>query len=68
MLSIRLTELEEEGMITRVVDTDSRPVKVQYELTTKGMELRPALQELKVWATHWMSAENTDKPEHQPGS
>jgi len=52
LLSRRLRELEEEGLVWREVEAGT-PVKVTYALTRKGAELRPALDELKGWAQRW---------------
>jgi DNA-binding HxlR family transcriptional regulator len=55
LLSERMKELEARGIVVRHVSTDS-PVKVCYELTDKGRQLEPALNELKSWADRWLSA------------
>ena len=55
LLSQRLRELEEEGVVKREVEAGS-PVRVSYSLTEKGAELRPAIQELKLWAKRWQRA------------
>jgi DNA-binding HxlR family transcriptional regulator len=55
MLSQRLTELEESGIVTRSVDTESRPVAVSYDLTAKGKALKPAFEALQMWAEEWMA-------------
>jgi len=52
LLSQRLRELEEEGLVERDVQAGT-PVRVTYSLTEKGAELRPALTELKLWAKRW---------------
>jgi DNA-binding HxlR family transcriptional regulator len=52
LLSQRLRELEEEGLVERDVQPGT-PVRVTYSLTEKGAELRPAMQELKAWAARW---------------
>ena len=52
LLSQRLRELEEEGLVTREVEPDS-PVRVTYSLTEVGEELGPAIGELKTWARRW---------------
>ncbi len=52
LLSRRLRELEEEGLLARSVEPGS-PVRVSYELTAKGADLKPAIAELKVWANRW---------------
>jgi DNA-binding HxlR family transcriptional regulator len=52
LLSQRLRELEEEGLVERQVEAGA-PVRVIYSLTDAGRELDPALQELKAWARRW---------------
>lgn len=52
LLSQRLRELEEEGLVEREVEAGA-PVRVTYSLTEKGAELRPAITELKQWAKRW---------------
>lgn len=53
MLSERLRELEERGLVSRHVDPGP-PVKVSYALTDMGRGLEPALGELKRWAQRWL--------------
>jgi DNA-binding HxlR family transcriptional regulator len=53
MLSERLQELEEEGIVLRRVIPDI-PVRVEYELTQKGRALEPALSAIGRWAEHWI--------------
>jgi DNA-binding HxlR family transcriptional regulator len=55
LLSQRLRELEEEGLVERVVEAGS-PVRVTYSLTISGRELDPVLSELKSWARRWKKA------------
>jgi DNA-binding HxlR family transcriptional regulator len=55
LLSRRLRELEEEGLVERAVEAGS-PVRVTYSLTAAGQELRPAIVELKAWAKRWKRA------------
>ena len=52
LLSQRLRELEEAGVVSRTVE-DGLPVKVSYGLTEKGESLKPAIQSLRQWACHW---------------
>jgi DNA-binding HxlR family transcriptional regulator len=52
LLSERLRELEQKGVIERSV-SDGSPPQVSYDLTRKGLELRPALNELGRWAKRW---------------
>jgi DNA-binding HxlR family transcriptional regulator len=49
MLSERLQELEEEGLVERVVIPDT-PVRVEYSLTRKGKGLAEAINSLASWA------------------
>ena len=49
LLSRRLRELEEEGLVERDVESGS-PVRVTYSLTEAGADLGPAISELKAWA------------------
>jgi DNA-binding HxlR family transcriptional regulator len=52
LLSQRLRELEEEGLVRRVVEVGT-PVRVTYSLTEAGQQLDPVLSELKTWARRW---------------
>ena len=55
LLSQRLRELEEEGLVERQVEAGT-PVRVIYSLTDAGQELDPVLSELKAWARRWKKA------------
>ena len=52
MLSERLQELEEQGIVERHVLPDP-PVRVEYELTKKGRALTDALDAVGNWAHKW---------------
>ena len=52
LLSQRLRELEEEGLVERDVEAGT-PVRVTYSLTEKGSGLRPVIGELREWANRW---------------
>jgi DNA-binding HxlR family transcriptional regulator len=52
LLSQRLRELEEEGLVQRDVEAGT-PVRVTYSLTETGEALGPAIRELKSWAKQW---------------
>jgi DNA-binding HxlR family transcriptional regulator len=56
LLSQRLRELEEAGVVEREVEPGT-PVRVRYSLTEKGADLRPAISELRAWARRWKRAE-----------
>jgi DNA-binding HxlR family transcriptional regulator len=53
LLSMRLRELEAEGIVEREV-VDGSPVRVVYSLTPKGRALEPAIGELATWARQWL--------------
>jgi DNA-binding HxlR family transcriptional regulator len=52
LLSCRLKELEEAGLVSREVQPGAR-VRVSYELTRKGHSLEPVMGELRDWARRW---------------
>jgi DNA-binding HxlR family transcriptional regulator len=53
LLSERVKELESRGMVERRVG-GTAPARVEYELTTMGREIAPALQALEAWAHRWL--------------
>ena len=52
MLSERLQELENEGIVERTVIPET-PVRVEYSLTKKGRALAAAIQAIGDWAHKW---------------
>ncbi len=52
VLSDRLSELEEEGLIVKKIYPEIPP-KVEYRLTTKAKDLEPLLQSLDRWCEKW---------------
>jgi DNA-binding HxlR family transcriptional regulator len=52
LLSERLKELEAAGIVTRSVTPDT-PVRIDYGLTERGLDLSAALDELAAWAERW---------------
>jgi DNA-binding HxlR family transcriptional regulator len=52
MLSERLQELEQEGIVERTVLPDP-PVRVEYSLTPKGRALASAVDAISDWAHKW---------------
>lgn len=56
MLSERLKELEQEGVIERRVFPDA-PVRVEYRLTEKGRGLAPVVAALEEWSARWVEAD-----------
>lgn len=53
MLSERLQELEDEGLVERTVIPDT-PVRVEYALTKKGKALAEAIGAISDWAEKYV--------------
>src|SRR5438045_9788133 len=53
MLSERLQELEQEGILERTVVPEI-PVRVEYALTKKGRALASAMNAIAQWAETWI--------------
>jgi DNA-binding HxlR family transcriptional regulator len=49
----RLKELEDEGLLLRSVDTTAFPVKTEYTLTERGLEIVNVIRGIKHWALKW---------------
>jgi len=49
MLTERMKELEAEGIVIRTVIPE-RPIKIQYSLTDKGLQLEPVIRSIEEWA------------------
>jgi len=56
MLSERLQELEQEGIVERTVIPDT-PVRVEYALSRKGRALATAIDAIAEWAHKWISVD-----------
>jgi DNA-binding HxlR family transcriptional regulator len=54
LLSERMKELESRGIVERRV-LEETPVRVEYELTTMGRDLGPALRELRRWGQRYLA-------------
>ncbi len=54
LLSERLRELEEAGILERKV-VPQRPVVVEYQLTEKGADLRSVVLAIQTWADRWIT-------------
>lgn len=59
MLTQRLRELEDAGLVVRQV-LDQRPVAVRYALTKVGAELAPILNSIATWSNEWSAAVESD--------
>jgi len=53
LISVRLKELEANGIVERVVIPE-KPVKIQYRLTDKGRALGEVVVAITDWAEAWM--------------
>jgi DNA-binding HxlR family transcriptional regulator len=54
VLSDRLRELEAEDIVKRVVYPNI-PVRVEYQLTAKGLALKPVIDAIHQWAQEWIA-------------
>lgn len=57
MLSERLKELEAEGLVVRTIHPE-HPVRIEYQLTEKGQDLRAVMDAIAAWAHRWLAAEH----------
>lgn len=55
MLTERFKELEEKGIITRKVYPEM-PVRIEYELTEKGKDLKKSMDQIQIWAEKWSNS------------
>lgn len=53
VLSERLKELEQEGIVQRTVYPET-PVRIEYSLTDKGRALEPVFREMQKWTSTWL--------------
>ncbi|WP_172253578.1 winged helix-turn-helix transcriptional regulator [Saccharibacillus deserti] len=56
VLSERLKELEEAGVVLRTVYPE-KPVRIEYSLTEMGRDLAPLMDDIQCWATRWIKVE-----------
>jgi DNA-binding HxlR family transcriptional regulator len=67
MLSERLKELEDEGVVVRTVFPDT-PVRIEYHLTAKGRSLLSAIESISTWAEEWVPVEAAASTDGKPVS
>lgn len=58
LLSARVKELEERGLVVRLVEPGP-PVRVTYAPSEMGRDLEPALEQVALWARRWLVAQRT---------
>ncbi len=61
MLTQQLRQLEQDGIVTRIVHAQVPP-KVEYHLTEWGQSLCPALDQLLTWAEGRPTANRASRP------
>jgi DNA-binding HxlR family transcriptional regulator len=64
MLTQQLRQLEQDGIVTRIVHPEVPP-RVEYHLTEWGQALCPALDNLLTWAEQQPSSHDADRPRQQ---
>lgn len=64
MLSERLQELEQEGIVERTVIPET-PVRVEYALSRKGRALASAIDAISEWADKWVDLEAPSRPRRE---
>lgn len=53
MLTDRMKELEAYGLVKRTVYPEM-PVRIEYELTEKGLDLEDVITSIQSWGERWM--------------
>jgi DNA-binding HxlR family transcriptional regulator len=53
ILSLRLSELEAQGLIKKNIDNSKVPIKCEYYLTESGKDFIHIIQEIKDWGIKW---------------
>lgn len=59
LLTERLRELGEEGIVLRTVYPES-PVRIEYSLTDKGQAMREVYESIQRWAEHWIELDPSE--------
>ncbi|MBS4200870.1 winged helix-turn-helix transcriptional regulator [Bacillus sp. FJAT-49732] len=59
VLSERLKDLEQEGIVKRQVYPET-PVRIEYSLTDKGMALAPLMKEIEKWGENWLEIDTEE--------
>jgi DNA-binding HxlR family transcriptional regulator len=63
MLAARLKELEQIGLIDRIVEPTT-PVSVRYRLNARGQDLLASMQPLMAYGQRWEKAPRAGQPGH----
>jgi DNA-binding HxlR family transcriptional regulator len=60
-LSLRLRALEEEGIVARQTFPEVPP-RVEYQLTEKGLDLLPIIEDMRAYGLQWLGDEDDCTP------
>jgi DNA-binding HxlR family transcriptional regulator len=61
-LSIRLNEMEKDGLIKRQVYNET-PIRIEYYLTQKGKELQPIMEQMALFSVKYCCDQIFDNPD-----
>ena len=61
-LSIRLKEMEKDGLIKRHVYNET-PIRIEYYLTQKGKELQPIMEQMALFSLKYCCDQIFDNPD-----
>ncbi|MBD3203753.1 transcriptional regulator [Candidatus Woesearchaeota archaeon] len=53
MLSLRLSELENRGLVKKKINSDKVPVESRYYLTESGKDFIRIIKDIKAWVLKW---------------
>jgi len=53
ILSLRLRELEQQGLITKNIDATVFPIRCEYTLTESGKDFIRIIKDIKKWSLEW---------------
>lgn len=59
ILSLRLQELENQGLVKKDIDNSTIPIKCDYSLTESGKDFIHIIQEIKEWGLKWKFSNTT---------
>ena len=65
VLTAQLRQMEDSGLLTRTVYPEVPP-RVEYTLTETGYSLKPILDSMVVWGTHYKQQNAAQEEHHDP--
>jgi len=66
-LSLRLRDLEQEGVVERQSFPEVPP-RVEYALTDKGRALMPLIEDMRSFGEQWLEGACADRPSREPAA